>query len=68
LVMHSRLNNRPMRGAAIDIADDTSSSSFLRRRPFWWFLIGLAGAARSVWGSAQARTVHFWVISFSSSA
>ena len=32
------------------MADDTSSLSFLRRHPFWWFLIGPAGAAGSVWG------------------
>ena len=32
------------------MADDTSSSSFLRRHPFWWFLIGPAGAAGSVLG------------------
>jgi hypothetical protein len=31
------------------VADDTSSLRFLRRHPFWW-LIGLAGAAGSVWG------------------
>ena len=32
------------------MADDTSSLSFLSRRPFWWFLIGPAGAVGSVWG------------------
>ena len=32
------------------MADDSSSLSFLRRHPFWWFLIGPAGAAGSVWG------------------
>ncbi len=32
------------------MADDTSSSSFLRRHPFWWFVIAPAGAAGSVWG------------------
>jgi hypothetical protein len=32
------------------MADDTSSLSFLRRHPFWWFVIGLVGAAGSVWG------------------
>lgn len=30
--------------------DETSSLSFLRRHPFWWFPIGLAGAAGSLWG------------------
>ena len=32
------------------MADDTTSLSFLRRRPFWWLLIGPAGAVASVWG------------------
>jgi hypothetical protein len=32
------------------MADETSSLSFLRRHPFWWFLIGPAGLAGSVWG------------------
>ena len=32
------------------MADDSSSLNFLRRHPFWWFLIGPAGAAASVWG------------------
>jgi hypothetical protein len=32
------------------MADDTSSLSYPRRHPFWWFPIGLAGAAGSVWG------------------
>src|ERR1700748_5050 len=32
------------------MADDSSSLNFLRRHPFWWFLIGPAGAAGSVWG------------------
>ena len=32
------------------MADDTTSLSFLRRRPYRWFLIGPAGAAASVWG------------------
>ncbi len=31
------------------MADDASSLSFLRRRP-WWFVIGLAGVAGSLWG------------------
>ena len=31
------------------MADDTSSLSFLRH-PFCWLVIGLAGAAGSVWG------------------
>ena len=38
------------RGAATEMADDTSSSSFLGRHPLWWFLIGPAGAVGSVWG------------------
>jgi hypothetical protein len=32
------------------MADETSSLGFLRRHSFWWFLIGPAGAAGSVWG------------------
>ena len=32
------------------MAHETSSLSFLRRRPLWWFLIGPAGPAGSVWG------------------
>jgi hypothetical protein len=32
------------------MAHETSSLSFPRRRPFWWFLIGPAGAASCVWG------------------
>jgi hypothetical protein len=32
------------------MADDTSSLSFPRRQPFWWLVMGLAGAAGSVWG------------------
>jgi hypothetical protein len=32
------------------MADGTTSLSFLRRHPFWWFLISSAGAAGSVWG------------------
>jgi hypothetical protein len=32
------------------MADDTGSLSFLRRHPNWWFLIGPAGAAGSMWG------------------
>jgi len=32
------------------MADDTSSLSFLRRHPFWWFVIAPTGAAGSVWG------------------
>ncbi len=32
------------------MADGTTSLSFLRRHPFWWFVIGPAGAAASVWG------------------
>ena len=32
------------------MAHETSSLSLLRRRPFWWFLIGPAGAAASVLG------------------
>jgi hypothetical protein len=32
------------------MADHTSSLSFSRQHPFWWFVIGLAGAAGSVWG------------------
>ena len=39
-----------MREAATEMADDTSSLSLLRRHPPWWFVIGLAGAAGSVWG------------------
>jgi len=30
------------------MADDTSSSSFLRRHPFWWFVIASAGLAGSL--------------------
>ena len=37
------------------MADDTSSLSFLSRRPFWWFLIGPAGAVGSVWGKRLAE-------------
>ena len=29
---------------------ETELLSFLRRHPFWWLLIGPAGAAGSVWG------------------
>ena len=32
------------------MADDRSSLSLLKRQPFWWFVMGLAGAAGSVWG------------------
>ncbi len=32
------------------MVDDTSSLSFLSRRPVWWFVIGPAGAVGSVWG------------------
>jgi hypothetical protein len=32
------------------MADGTNSLRLLRRQPFWWFVIGLAGAASSVWG------------------
>jgi hypothetical protein len=32
------------------MADDTNSMSFRRQHPPWWFVIGLAGAAASVWG------------------
>ena len=32
------------------MADDTGSMSFLRRHPIWWFLMGPAGAAGSIWG------------------
>ena len=32
------------------MADDTASFNFLSRRPFWWFVIGPAGAAGSMWG------------------
>jgi hypothetical protein len=32
------------------MADDTSSSTFLERHPFWWFVTGLAGVAGSMWG------------------
>jgi hypothetical protein len=32
------------------MAEDTSSLSFPRRQPVWWFVTGLAGAAGSVWG------------------
>ena len=32
------------------MADDTSSLSFLGRRPFWWFMMSPAGAVGSVWG------------------
>jgi hypothetical protein len=32
------------------MADGISSLSFLRRQPYWWLVIGLAGAAGSVWG------------------
>jgi hypothetical protein len=32
------------------MADDTSSLSFQRRHPFWWFVIAPAGLAGSVWG------------------
>jgi hypothetical protein len=32
------------------MADDNRSLSFLGRRPFWWFLIGPAGAVGSLWG------------------
>jgi hypothetical protein len=39
-----------VREAATEMADDTSSLSLLRRHPPWWFVIGLAGAAGSVWG------------------
>ena len=46
------------------MADDTSSLSFLRRHPFWWFLIGPAGAAGSVWGKRLGETVHFWSYRF----
>src|ERR1700739_3783900 len=39
-----------VRGAAAEMADDTSSLSILSRRPFWWFVIGPAGAVGSIWG------------------
>jgi len=32
------------------MAGGTSSSSFLGRHPFWWLLVGPAGAACAVWG------------------
>ena len=32
------------------MADDASLLSFLRRQPFGWFVIGLAGAAGALWG------------------
>lgn len=32
------------------MASDTTSFRFLGRHPFWWFLIGPAGAAGAVWG------------------
>jgi hypothetical protein len=35
------------------MADDTSSLSFLSRHPFWWFLIGPAGAVGSVLSMAK---------------
>jgi len=37
------------------MADDTRSLSFLRRHPFWWFLIGPAGAAPWFAGLADCR-------------
>jgi hypothetical protein len=37
-------------GAVTDMADYTSSLSFQRRHPFWWFVIAPAGLAGSVWG------------------
>ena len=32
------------------MADDASALSFPSRHPFWWFLVGPAGAVGSVWG------------------
>lgn len=38
------------------MAHETGLSRFLRRHPFWWFLIGPAGAAGSVWGKRLGET------------
>ena len=55
LVTHSKLDNAPCKRSGKEMADDTSSLSFLSRRPFWWFLIGPAGAVGSVWGKRLAE-------------
>ena len=47
---HPCAETAPQITTATEMADDTSSLSFLRGHPFGWFLIGLAGAAGSVWG------------------
>jgi hypothetical protein len=47
--MHPKLDNGLCKRSG-NRNGDASSLSFFRRRPFWWFVIGPAGAVGSVWG------------------